>query len=128
MQNTEAQELLSEILKHAQEGRLTEFHLIMTWNEFIFYRQQRRATKLVIKLLKNVAKTLFKNYCKGITTGSADINKLLASRQLQDCVAFYERELATINTILDEYDDYLGQGNFWHAFLGGERTFTWNIP
>jgi hypothetical protein len=120
MQTTEEQQLLIEILNYAQEGKFIEFRLIRSWNEFIGYWQDSKATKLVIKALRIGAEDLFKSYCEDIVSGSTDVNKLLAFTQLQDVIAFYERDLDTLKRMLDEYDEYLGN-HFWYSFLGGER-------
>jgi hypothetical protein len=125
MQQTEAQQLLLDIIEQAKEPN-TEFTFITTWKEFRFSWQKFRATKLIIKTLEAAAKKLFKSYCKDVTTGSADVNKLLAAKQLEDTIAYYELELTTLERMLSDYDEYLGQGNFWHSFLGGERNL-WNL-
>ena len=125
MQQTEAQELLLHIIEQAARPN-TPFTFITTWNEFRFYQQNRRATKLIIRTLEASARNLFKTYCKDIAAGSADINKLLAVKQLEEIITYYERELYTVERMLDDYDEYLGQGNFWYSILGGERN-TWNL-
>ena len=125
MQQTESQQLLLAILEQAKKQN-TKFTFITTWNEFRFYRQNRRATKLIIRTLEASARNLFKTYCKDIAAGSADINKLLAVKQLEEIITYYERELYTVARMLDDYDEYLGQGNFWYSILGGERN-TWNL-
>jgi len=121
MQNVEAQELLLQILEQAQEGKVTEFHLIMTMSECKFYYRRYRADKLIIRTLKSAAKRLYKTYCKEVRIGTADAGKLFAYVQLQEVINFYTRDLTTIKQMLSEYDEYLGQGNFWYSFLGGER-------
>lgn len=127
MQDTEAQELLLEILNNAEEGKSIQFRFITSWSEFRFCSRQSKATKLVIRVLRSAAKDLFKTYCEEIVTGSADFTKLLAYSEFQDIIAFYERDLDTLKKMLDEYDEYLGQGHFWYSFLGGERELPWNI-
>jgi len=125
MQDKEAQELLLKILEYAEEGKLIQFQLITTWHDFISYWKDYRSTKLVIKMLTKAAANLFKTYCKEVSTGSTDFTKLLAYSQLQDVIAFYERDLDTLKRMLDEYDEYLGHGHFWFSFLGGTRDI-WN--
>jgi hypothetical protein len=122
MQSTESQEFLLEILRQAEEGKSIEFRLITSWSEFKFFRKSLLSTKLVVRALNSGAKTLFKDYCKDITTGSADFTQLLAYAQLKDIISFYERDIDTLKKMLDKYDDYLGQGHFWFSFLGGERV------
>lgn len=122
MNNSEANQLLLDIITQAQEGKSVEFRYITSWSEFIYYTRLSRSTKLVIKALSASADKVFKEYCKDVIAGISDINKLLAYSQLQDIIAFYNNDLAILKRMLDEYDDYLGNwGNFWHAFLGGER-------
>ena len=121
MQDTEAQQLLLNILAHAEEGKFTEFHFITSWLEFRFYFRTHKSTKLIIKTLRSAAKNLFKSYCKDISIGSADFTQLLAYAELQEVIAFYEKDLRIVKRMLDEYDNYLGRGHFWYSFLGGER-------
>lgn len=125
MHDTEVQQLLSDILSQAEERPMT-FQFITSWREFRFYQQKACGTKIVIRTLRSGAKNLFKTYCKEIPDGSADVTKLYALIHLRDVIAFYESELATLQRMLDDYDDYLGQGNFWYSFLGGERIQPWN--
>jgi hypothetical protein len=124
MQDIEAQEILLQILRQAEEGKSIEFRLIASWAEFKKYWRDYRSTKLIIRVLKESADGLFKHYCKEVATGPADFTELLAYSELLDVKAFYERDRDTLKKMLDEYDDYLGKGHFWYSFLGGERE-TW---
>lgn len=135
MQTTEVQNLLLDIIEHARSGQSTEFHFIQTWADFKVYIKQARSTKLLIKTLRSSANRLFKSYCQDVVAGLSDVNKILAYAQLQDIIAFYEKDADTLDRMLDDYDNYLSQGNFWHSFLGGERKYyfqkdenIWNIP
>ena len=124
MQEINAQEILTLLIDQAQEEH-TEFHIITTWAEFKYYWRQEKATKVVIKLLRNSANFVFNSYCKAVASGSADFNLLLAYSQLQDVVAYYEQELKIISDMTNEYDDYLVSNNFIFtligAMLGAER-------
>lgn len=115
--------LIYEILNKALEGDTLPFNLITCWNEFLYYLRWSRSTKIVIKTLKTSANKLFKEYCKDVIAGISDITKLLAHTQLLEVIAFYENDLRTVQKMLDEYDDYLGDwGNFWrHVFLKESR-------
>ena len=126
MDSTESKQLVSEIINKAREGKSLEFHLIIYWSEFRYYGRLAKANKLIIKTLRSSAKKLFKNYRKDVIAGISEVDKLLAYSQLLDIISFYEQELSTIKQMLDEYDEYLGQGHFWHAFLGGQRDI-WNF-
>lgn len=121
MNDVAIKQLLSDIITQAQEGKPVEFKYITSWNEFRYYSHLRKANKIVIKTIIQANHNLFKAYCAEISTG-ADFNKLLAYSQLCDVIAFYEKDLATIQRMLDEYDNYLGDwGNFFNAIFGGER-------
>lgn len=124
MQDIDAQELLLEILKTAEEGKSIEFRLITSWADFLSYRRDFIATRLVVNTLKESANKLFKHYCKAVKKGTADFTELMAYSQLLDIKAFYERDVETLKKMLNEYDEYLGKGHFWFSFLGGERD-TW---
>lgn len=113
--------IISKILEQAQERKFTEFHLIDTFEEFLWYRDNIPATKVVIKLLKRTSDSILKEYCKTVTSGISDVTQLLAYNQVVDAVNFYREELNIVTNMVDEYTGYLCHGNFWHAFLGGSR-------
>ena len=120
MNNNSAEQLLQEILEHA-EGQPSEFRFIESLSDYRSCLRTYKATKLVIKILKISSKRLFKSYCGTIASGTSDFTQLVAFAQLKEIVDFYENELKTIYDMLDEYEEYLWQGNFIYALLGGER-------
>lgn len=125
MNNTEAQQLLLEIIEQAQKKKFTRFRLITSWADFRACRKNAIATKLIIRVLQDSAKNLFKGYCKSIKAGNQDVQQLLAYNEIGEITAFYEEELDTLLQMLDEYDKYLEQGHFWYSILGGKRDL-WN--
>ena len=125
MQSTEAQQLLTEIFERAEKDQITEFKLLTSWYSFIGCWKLHKATKLIISMLKGSSSRVFKEYCRDVSIGSATVDKLLAYKELLSVISFYERDLAVLRRMLDEYDEYLGQGHFWYSFLGGERDI-WN--
>ena len=116
---TESQQILLEIINHAQTAKLTEFRFITNWAEFKFYWNKYSSTKLILRILRKCSKRLFKKYCKDVIAGISDVNTLLAYQKLIWTISFYEKELYTMNDMLDEYDTYLGEGHFLEAFLFG---------
>ena len=38
MQNTETQQMLLKVIEHAQTAKLSEFHLIETWVDYRYYK------------------------------------------------------------------------------------------
>ena len=121
MNDTDLTQLILDIITKAQEGKAQPFRPILYWSEFIYYKGWVRSTKVVIKTLQVSADNLFKEYCKDVINGISEIVKLLAYSQLLDIVAFYENDLNTVQRMLDDYDTYLGEGNFWYSFFGGRR-------
>jgi hypothetical protein len=126
MNNDEAQQILEEILAQAEEGKLTEFRFITSWADFKTCFISYKANKIVIKMLKQSSKRLFKTYCKDVISGISDVTKLLAYNQLDDIIDYYKKELKTLDDMLNEYEEYLWRGNFFYAFLGGERDSNGN--
>ena len=120
MNNQDAENLLQAILENA-EGQLSEFRFIESLIDYVECLQWYKATKLVIKILKDTSKRLFKAYCKNVTSGISDVTQLIAFTQLGDVITFYSTELSTIDNMLDEYEEYLRKGNLLYAITGGER-------
>lgn len=124
MTDPETTQLTQEIINKAQEGVIRPFSTIKFWREFRYYRGLAKATKIVIKTLQVSAKKLFKEYCKDVIAGISDITKLLAYLQLLDIADYYIADLDTIQQMIKDYDDYLGNCNFLNfvrTFFGAER-------
>ena len=121
MNDTEANQLLLEIINKAKEGQAQPFRPICYWSEFRYYCGCVRSTKLLLRTLELSANKLFKEYCQDVITGISDVKMLIAYSQLLDIIDFYRTDLETMQAMLTEYDDYLGEGNFWRSFLGGRR-------
>ena len=121
MQDIEAREIITQIIQQAEERRGVKPHIINTWPEYNFYCDQEKSLKVVLKVLRNCADFVFKDYCKEVSLGVADFNKLLAYKQFQDIIMFYHQELLIINGMVNEYSKYLTSGNFINALLGEER-------
>lgn len=121
MNDESTKQLIAEIINKAQSGYSQPFRFILFWEEYRYYRSFIRSTRLIIKTLHTSANRLFKKYCKDIIAGISDVNKLLAYSELLNIIAFYENDLQTVQKMLAEYEEYLGEGNFWHAFFGGRR-------
>lgn len=122
MQNTEVQEMMLSIIKHAQTAEPMKFRLLRSWSDYSFLRGKRRALKFAVKALERITDRLLKKYCNSVISGKNDFNKLLAYQQIQQVIAFYRRDLTTITSMLDEYEAYLSAGNFLDAFLGATRN------
>ena len=121
MTDQETTLLIQDIINKALEGKEHPFRSIRYWSEYRYYRRWTGATKLIIRTLQASSNKLFKEYCRDVIAGISDITKILAYEQLLDITAFYKKDLDTVQAMLLEYEDYLGEGNFWYSFLGGRR-------
>lgn len=121
MTDQEITQVIQAIIDKAQEGKSQPYRTILYWSEFKYYRGLKKATKLVIETLRISSKKLLKSYCKDVIAGISDVNKILGYSQLLDIIDFYQEELETLEAMLTEYYDYLGEGNFWYSILGGRR-------
>lgn len=125
MQEIDAQQILLAIIQQAEEGKSVNFQKIKSWREFKYFYRLRKSTKVVIKVLNSSADNVFKGYCEKVITGISDVTQLLAYSELQDIRDFYEKDLQTLEDMLNDYLVYINQGHFWYSLLGGERDI-WN--
>ena len=121
MTKADAQEILMQIIRQAEERKGVKPHIINTLSECLFYRDQERSLKVVLKVLRNCANFVFKEYCSEIPTGSASFNKLLAYKEFQEIITYYHQELLIVQGMLGEYYRYLASGNFIKAVSGEDR-------
>jgi hypothetical protein len=109
-------DLLFNLIERSKADHTT-FEFIRSWREYTTLRISRRFTKTIIKSLRSAINKLFKDYCKEVSSGGAQFNKLLAYSTLQDALRFYEEELSIITGMLDEYVAYLSSGHLINSFL-----------
>lgn len=123
----DTREVILQLVERALAGEHTKFERLRFFHEYIGARIVCKSTKKVVEALDCSADELFKNYCWAVRYQKADVNQLLAYKQLRQAVSFYEEELDIIENILSDYEEYLFAGNFWKAVLFGEERDTWNI-
>lgn len=122
----DTKELLLDLIENARAGEHTKFEQLRFFNEYAGGRATLRATRKVADILEDSTNTLFKKYCRAVRQHQADVNLLLAYKQLQQVVFFYKEEQRVIKDILTDYENWLFDGNFLKAFLFGEERDTWN--
>lgn len=124
MPNSDVQQMLTTIIDHAQSSESFEFRFIDSWTAYKFYKDKRRSFRILVKALESGSERLLKNYCKKVISGTANLNSLLAYKQLLRIIDFYKQELNTITDMLDEYEAYLMHGNFFWSYLGEIRSVS----
>ena len=123
----DTKELLLNLIENARAGEHTKFEQLRYFDDYISTRMACKATKKVILVLEESADNLFNTYCKLVSKQQADVNMLLAYKQIQQAVNFYQEEVNIVEDILEDYENYLRDGNFLKAFLFGEERDIWNI-
>ena len=122
MIDQETEPLIQDIIDKAVKGKAQPFRLILYWSEFKYYKRLVLTLKLIIRMLTAAANNIFKDYCRDVIAGISDITKLIAYQEILEIKVFYENDLNTVNKMLDDYDEYLGDfGNFVRALFGERR-------
>jgi hypothetical protein len=121
MKDIEAKEIITQIIQQAEEQKGVKPHIINTLSEYLFYLDQEKSLKVVLKILRNCADYIFKEYCKEVVAGNADFTKMLAFKEFHEIIIYYNQELLIVKGMLGEYYRYLTAGNFINAFLGEDR-------
>jgi hypothetical protein len=117
MDNLDEQKMLADLVRRAEKGEYTRFEYIKSWKEYKQRKMNCRALAMLIDSLEHSTKSLFKNYCRAIEKGQADITTLLVRNKLLATKAFYDSELAMVADMISEYDAFLWDGNFLSQFL-----------
>jgi hypothetical protein len=120
--NTPSQKLLNEILDYAEAGEHLALSFIKSRPEYISLRKGRKVVKAIIRSLTTSANKLFRDYCKEVSAGKTQLNKLLMFNTLECAIIFYKQELQTLDDMLDEYEAYLMSGNFLDFIFNDQRS------
>lgn len=122
----DTRELILALIEQAKSGEHTKFEQLRFFNEYIAGRITHSAIKKVVVYLEHSADNLFMSYCKAVRKHQADVNLLLAYKQLQQTIAYYKEEQKIVEDILEDYENYLLDGNFIKAVIFGETRNIWN--
>lgn len=122
----DTKELILALIEQAKSGEHTKFEQLRFFNEYIAGRITHSAIKKVVVDLEYSADNLFMSYCKAVRKHQADVNLLLAYKQLQHAILYYKEELKIVKDILEDYENYLWEGNFIKAIIFNERRDIWN--
>ena len=115
------QEILLNLIDHAKTGEHTKFEQLRLFSEYIGARVVYSSVKKVISVLNAAARDLLKVYCKTIGTAQADINMLLAYKQLRLVIDFYKEEQRILMAILADFEKYLWEGDWLKNLISGKE-------
>ena len=122
MEEKKIDPFFTELIQKALEGEATPFELISSSSMHTATKVFARATKKVIKMFKTLVQTTCLKYQEQIQTNSQDLQVLLAYVQFNRCVEFYEQELKTAKSMLQEYRAYVTGGHMLKTLLGIPRS------
>ena len=105
--DTQDQDIVKLLIERAASGEHVPFKFISSMPEYFTTRTSRKAVKTVVKTIQHSHDKLFKQYCKNITTGTADVKDLLICGVLKETIVFYKEEYKILSDMIDEYDEYL---------------------
>ncbi len=116
------EEFISDLLDRAKSGEHRQFQFLRSWQEYSKAKKIRLAEKLLVKSIGKSANNLFKQYCRDVATGKADVNKLFAYHSINNLLEFYEEELRIISDMIEEYEYYLAYDNWVDLLFGLQRS------
>lgn len=116
-----------KLIDHALTNEHTKFEQLRFFDDYAGARVAYRSIKKVIGVLEDSACNLFNTYCKAVRKQQADVNLLLAYRQIQQVIIFYKEEQKILKNTLEDYEDYLREGNFIKAAIFGEMRDIWHF-
>jgi len=128
--------LFVEIVQKALENEKTDFQLIPTNEMYSVTKIFAHGTKKIIKMFKQLVKATTEAYALQILTETTDLKLLLACVQYQQCLDFYENELKTAKSMLQEYRAYVFGGHLLKTALNipraeedmvDYRTLPWSL-
>lgn len=124
---TDLQEFFLQLIEHALNDEHTKFEKLLYLDAYLGACATYKATKKVIMALGESADELFRKYCKAVSSQQADVNMLIAYKQLQQAIIFYKEEQQIIKDILEDYESWLWDGHFFKAVFCGEMRDIWNF-
>ena len=114
--------LVSELIHQAESGNHTQFRFLRNWKEYSDAMHTRKALTLLVTSIRKSSGKFFKKYCANVSTGDADVIKLLAYCTTTKALKYYEEELSIINETIHEYEAYLMEGNLlWSCLFNEQR-------
>ena len=114
--------LFREIVQKALDNEKTDFQLIPTNEMYSVTKLFVSGTKKIIKMFKQLVRASTEAYAIQILAEETDLKLLMACVQYQQCLDFYENELKTAKSMLQEYRAYVFGGNLTKTLLNIPRA------
>ena len=120
--NAKIDVLIEELMKHALNGKSTEFQLIPSNDMYTATKLFANGVKKVIRMFRDLAKTSGLIYSDSILKEKTDLRLLLEHMQYKQCQKFYEEELKVAKSMLKEYRAYVFSGHVLKTILNMPRA------
>lgn len=128
---------LADLLAKAAKNDHSSFILLRSPAEYRAARQYYKATSSAAAEFRLIRRALIKEHCKALSAGSCDTEAILAAKNLEFAVKFYEDEAEIMHDMLKEYRTYLLSGHListvlLNAYRSDEdcvdyRTLPWRL-
>ena len=112
-----ADNVLADLLARAAGNDHSSFILLRSLAERRAARQYYKATAAAAAEFRMIRRSLIKEHCKALLAGSCDIETILAAKNLELAIKFYEDEAEIIHDTLREYRAYLLSGHLLSTVL-----------
>lgn len=122
MEEKQIDPLFVELVQKAIDDEKTDFQLIPTNEMYGVTRIFAHGTKKVIKMFKNLVVATGEAYAEQIQLGQTDLKLLLAHIQYRHCMEFYQNELKTAKSMMQEYRTYVMSGHILKTALNIPRA------
>lgn len=111
----------SELVKKALEGKQSNFEFIRNLEMLHVAKLYRSSIRKVIKIFKDLVKSLTKEYADQISDDKQSLEVIMAIKQFDTCLAYYKKELRIAKDMISEYKTYVFSGHVLDALFGGYR-------
>lgn len=115
------EDLMSDLINTVEQGKHRQFQFLKSWQEYRRAKMIRRTYALLVASISQSARRQFSNYCKAIKAGNTEVIKLLAYCTTIKVQKFYDEELRILSDMIDEYECYLADGNWWDFVFNSKR-------
>ena len=113
--------LISDLLTFAKAGKHHEFQYLRNFRDYLFIKKTGQSLLALVNNLVLSSDKLFSEYCQGVSKGHDAIDKLLAYKELDEFITFYEEEYFIVLDVLQEFEAYMRAGHRLTMLFFGER-------
>ena len=112
------QDFFKDLVDKAIEGIHSPFEFIRSYQMLKVAKMYKRGVKNVIKIFKGLVGELLTKY---VEDEDKNIEILMAMKQFNDCVKYYEKEYAIAKDMISEYRTYVFSGHIFNTIIGIPR-------